>query len=392
MSRGMSTVIAGQDVPVGIAYGYAHQIVREYDAGELDGYKWPSGSTHYHLPWFHNLNEAVGYLKVCPFIGHVQTYVMKEDGSGPSWITSGVYHRKNEEGVRHAPTLDKSMGTAIPPVPASAGNIPAEVRESVKAVINYSWADQKEDYAQGKDTLPNSDAAYREIAKEAGELSHIFCHLARLDQWAFGNENPAEQAEVEHAKDPALVVSCKDGLIQEIIGNQGQMEVLVLDGGVSGEDHAVQLGGKWVRVQSPIVPKVDVETVERIYSQMGMAAGPDEVIGHKVRAAIRSAATNMTIIGDYAELGQASWEAFDALEISPVKTEELKKGHTTCTACPPEEADMWSIYGHLKEGGVQCLLDIEDESDARELANQIARAADLPEPCAEEEMEAGPRM
>lgn len=91
----MTTQVRGQDVPVGIVFGLCHQVVREYDAGEVRGYKYPRGTNSQGLPWFADFRKAVEFLENKPFAGHIQSYVMKEDGSGPSWVTSGMYYRKD---------------------------------------------------------------------------------------------------------------------------------------------------------------------------------------------------------------------------------------------------------------------------------------------------------
>ncbi len=91
---GMSTNINGHDVPVNVAFGLCHQVVREYDAGEIRGYAYPRGTTTLGLPWFSDFRKAVEFLEGKPFAGCIQSYVMKEDGTGPSWITAGCYYLK----------------------------------------------------------------------------------------------------------------------------------------------------------------------------------------------------------------------------------------------------------------------------------------------------------
>ena len=91
---GMTTQVNGHDVPIEIAHGLCHQVVREYAAGDVRGYKDPSGSTTRGMPWFADFRHAVTFLDNKPFAGYSQTMIMKEDGSGPSWITAGVYYRK----------------------------------------------------------------------------------------------------------------------------------------------------------------------------------------------------------------------------------------------------------------------------------------------------------
>lgn len=97
---GMYTELYGHSVPVTIAYGLVHQVVREYDSAEIDGVKYLGGTTTFDpktkesYPWFQDLRAAIEYLIKAEFAGYVQTYVAEADGSGPSWITAGVYYRK----------------------------------------------------------------------------------------------------------------------------------------------------------------------------------------------------------------------------------------------------------------------------------------------------------
>jgi hypothetical protein len=97
--RGLSTVVNDQTVPVAIRQGLVHQIVREYDGSEVNGKKTLGGTTtidpkNYSYPSFKDFMEAVAFLEGAPFAGYIQTYVAEEDGSGPSWITAGVYYVK----------------------------------------------------------------------------------------------------------------------------------------------------------------------------------------------------------------------------------------------------------------------------------------------------------
>lgn len=64
--------------------------------------------------------------------------------------------------------------------------------------------------------------------------------------------------------------------------------------------------------------------------------------------------------------------AFDGLEIHPVRelTDETD-GTRYCEQCTPQEAQFWSVYGHLREGGVLCLEDFETEAAARRYAHNL---------------------
>lgn len=100
--RGMHTNIDGQDIPVGVAYGFGHQIERIYEAGGDGAMRWPAGTTSSGLPWFRDLREAIAFLKTCPFPGRIQTYVLDPNNVKPSWITSGQYYSKPEGAMKDA--------------------------------------------------------------------------------------------------------------------------------------------------------------------------------------------------------------------------------------------------------------------------------------------------
>ena len=67
---------------------------------------------------------------------------------------------------------------------------------------------------------------------------------------------------------------------------------------------------------------------------------------------------------------------FDGLEIHPVR--DLKADdpgdETWCEPCEPEEAQFWSVYGHLVEGGVECFEDFPTEAEARAFAEKLLEA------------------
>lgn len=62
---------------------------------------------------------------------------------------------------------------------------------------------------------------------------------------------------------------------------------------------------------------------------------------------------------------------YDGLEIHPVREELLENGTSYCEPCTPDEAQFWSVYGHLKTGGVDCIEDFATEAEARALAEQL---------------------
>ncbi len=67
--------------------------------------------------------------------------------------------------------------------------------------------------------------------------------------------------------------------------------------------------------------------------------------------------------------------SFDGLEIHPVQelTDE-SDGSQYCEQCEPSEAHFWSVYGHLKEGGVLCIEDFATEAEGRAFANTLLDA------------------
>jgi hypothetical protein len=65
----------------------------------------------------------------------------------------------------------------------------------------------------------------------------------------------------------------------------------------------------------------------------------------------------------------------ELLEIHPVQERaDTDDGFSYCEQCTPEEADFWSVYGHLREGGVLCLEDFTTEAEARAFAETLLSA------------------
>lgn len=71
---------------------------------------------------------------------------------------------------------------------------------------------------------------------------------------------------------------------------------------------------------------------------------------------------------------------FDGLEIHPVRDinrdRELTEAdsidrETRCEPCEIEKAEFWSVYGHCKEGGIECLDDFSSPLEARTFANKL---------------------
>ena len=66
----------------------------------------------------------------------------------------------------------------------------------------------------------------------------------------------------------------------------------------------------------------------------------------------------------YQPINQATINKFDDFEVWPVKAWS-EGGQSICEQCKPEEASFWSVYGHLKTGGLECLQDCVNEKTAR---------------------------
>ena len=65
---------------------------------------------------------------------------------------------------------------------------------------------------------------------------------------------------------------------------------------------------------------------------------------------------------------------YDGLEIHPVCTIKEQDGTTFEEICEPEEADMWSVYGHLKTGGIECFEDFTSLDIAEVFAETLHAA------------------
>ena len=64
--------------------------------------------------------------------------------------------------------------------------------------------------------------------------------------------------------------------------------------------------------------------------------------------------------------------SYDGLELAPVAEYEDKDGVKYCERVDdPSDAQFWSVYGHLPEGGVQCLEDYDTEQEASAFAEQL---------------------
>jgi hypothetical protein len=66
-------------------------------------------------------------------------------------------------------------------------------------------------------------------------------------------------------------------------------------------------------------------------------------------------------------------KVFDNYEISPcTRFEEPEKpGHFYFEVCKPEEADVWTLYGHINGEGVQAIGDFDTREHAEEAFQRI---------------------
>ena len=63
---------------------------------------------------------------------------------------------------------------------------------------------------------------------------------------------------------------------------------------------------------------------------------------------------------------------YDGLELAPVTEYEDRDGVKYCERVDdPAEAQFWSVYGHLREGGVECLEDFDTEQEAASFAKEL---------------------
>jgi hypothetical protein len=65
---------------------------------------------------------------------------------------------------------------------------------------------------------------------------------------------------------------------------------------------------------------------------------------------------------------------YDGLEVAPCRNtlpEDCPEG-TCYERCTREEAEIWSVYGRIPEGGVECLDDFRTEECATAWADYLA--------------------
>jgi hypothetical protein len=62
---------------------------------------------------------------------------------------------------------------------------------------------------------------------------------------------------------------------------------------------------------------------------------------------------------------------WDTLEVHPVKNISTDSESTQFEQCEPNEADMWSVYIHMPDQGLECIADCDSESTANDLVTLI---------------------
>ena len=72
---------------------------------------------------------------------------------------------------------------------------------------------------------------------------------------------------------------------------------------------------------------------------------------------------------------------YDALEVHPVRSNPQPDGSTWCQPCAAHEADIWSVYARLAEGGSDCIGDFETEALAVAYARAFSAKCSLPIAC-----------
>lgn len=73
---------------------------------------------------------------------------------------------------------------------------------------------------------------------------------------------------------------------------------------------------------------------------------------------------------------------YNAVEVHPVRDTSKDERHqgripadqTWCEPCEPHEAEFWSVFSHLIEGGLECFEDFATEVEAEAFAVKLRQA------------------
>jgi hypothetical protein len=68
--------------------------------------------------------------------------------------------------------------------------------------------------------------------------------------------------------------------------------------------------------------------------------------------------------------------SFDTIEVRPCRIVD-RYGIETVEQCAPEDANLWSIYGHRVTGGLDRLEDFPTEAEAEAFAAKLLRLINL---------------
>jgi len=63
-----------------------------------------------------------------------------------------------------------------------------------------------------------------------------------------------------------------------------------------------------------------------------------------------------------------NWKQFDALELHGVYVDDYGQSHHTNNL---HEINCWSIFGHLLEGGTECITDCKSLEQARDVLKRL---------------------
>jgi hypothetical protein len=77
------------------------------------------------------------------------------------------------------------------------------------------------------------------------------------------------------------------------------------------------------------------------------------------------------------EVRKAARPVYDNYEISPCRhcEEPGKPGHQYFEVCEPQEADVWTLYGHLEGQGVEAIGDFSSREAAEDVYYRITGEA-----------------
>ncbi len=77
---------------------------------------------------------------------------------------------------------------------------------------------------------------------------------------------------------------------------------------------------------------------------------------------------------------QPDWAAFDTLEIGGCINEPQPFDDGTCIigGVPKGDAEFFTVYGHLKEGGFEAITDCDTYDDATNVAAALCELSSLP--------------